>query len=135
MLIDGVLVEAKCPSPPSAVGAHRVVIAATRSGLVGTQVAASAGRFSWNASRTVESFRDVDAVPETRSSSRQRLHAAVAFHARRSAGAGSVGMPLTGRGEPDRATHLTNCCSRRLTPSPVRSRGQSPASSAAERHR
>jgi hypothetical protein len=30
---------------------------------------------------------------------------------------------------------LTSCCSRRLTPSPVRSRGQSPASSAAERHR
>jgi hypothetical protein len=28
-----------------------------------------------------------------------------------------------------------NCCSRRLTPSPVRFSGQSPASSVAERHR
>jgi mRNA interferase RelE/StbE len=42
---------------------HRIVAAASRFGAIGMQVLASAGRFSWNASRTVESFRDVGAVP------------------------------------------------------------------------
>jgi len=37
MPIDGVIVEAKCPSPPRAFGAHRAVTAASRFGSVGTQ--------------------------------------------------------------------------------------------------
>jgi hypothetical protein len=113
MLNDGVIFEVQCPSPSGTIGSHRIVAAAARFGAVGTQVVALVGRFSWNASKTVESFRDVDAVPETRSSSMPRLFAAVEFHVRRSAGAGSVGSPLAGPGEPDLATHLTHCGSRR----------------------
>lgn len=52
------------------------------------------GRFRGNASRTVESFRDVDAVPETRNASVRWLVETVAFHVHRSASAGSVGSPL-----------------------------------------
>jgi hypothetical protein len=135
MLIDGVIVVSKCPSPPRVGGAHRAVIAASRFWTVGTQVVASAGRFSWNVSRTVRSFRDFDAVPETRCSSRRQLSAPVAACFTRSRGAGSLSALRVVQSRPAPWTHLTNCCSRRLTPSPVRFRGQSPASSAAERHR
>jgi hypothetical protein len=82
MLIDGVILEVRCPSPPGTIGSHRIVAATSRFGAVGTQVLASAGRFSWNAPRTVESFRDVDAVPETRSSSRPGLHERLERYAR-----------------------------------------------------
>jgi hypothetical protein len=135
MLIDGVLLEAKCPSPPRAVGANRAVIAASRFGSVGTQVVASAGRSRGNVSPNVVVHRTVVAVPETWSSSRQNLSAPVAVCVSRSHGAGSLGVLRVVQSRPEPWTHLTNCCSRRLTPSPVRSRGQSPASSAAERHR
>jgi len=135
MRVGGVFLDAKCPSPPSAVGSHRSVGAASRFGTVGTQAAASSGRFRGNASRTVESFRDVNAVPETRSSSRPRLVSKVAFHVRRSAGAGSVGSPLARPGTPEPETHLTNCCSRHLTQPHRRSRSGASAPNAAERHR
>jgi hypothetical protein len=135
MLIDGVILEAECPSPPSAVGAQRAVIAASRSGSVGTQVAASAGRSRGTASPKVAGHRAVAAVSETRSSSRLQLSAPVAACFTRSRGAGSLGALRVVPSRPELWTHLTNCCSRRLTPSPVRFRGQSPASSAAERHR
>ena len=134
MLNDGVILEVRCPSPPGTIGSHRIVATASRFAAVGTQVLASAGRFSWNASGTVESFHDGGAVPETRSSSTPRLLAAVEFHARCSPGAGSVGVPLAGRGGPDRATHLTNCCSRRLTQPHRRSRSGASASNASERY-
>ena len=135
MLIDGVILEANCPSPPRAVGAHRAVIAASRSGSVGTQVVASAGRSRGNVSPKVVVHRTVIAVPETRSSSRRQLSAPVATCISRSRGAGSLGELRVVQSRPELWTHLTYCCSRRLTPSPVRSHGQSPASSAAERHR
>ena len=44
MLNDGVILEANCPSPPRSGGMNRAVIATPRSGSVGTQVVASAGR-------------------------------------------------------------------------------------------
>ncbi len=135
MLIDGVILEAKCPSPPRAGGAHRAVIAASRFGSVGTQVVASAGRSRGNVSPKGVVHRTVVAVPETRSSLRRQLSAPVAACFTRSRGAGSLSALRVVRPRPEPWTHLTNCCSRRLTPSPVRSRGQSPASSAAERHR
>jgi hypothetical protein len=135
MLIDGVFLETVCPSPPRAVGVHRAVIAASRFGTVGTQVAASAGRLRGTASPKVVGHRAVAAVSETRSSSRRQLSAPVAACFTRSRGAGSLGALRVVPSRPELWTHLTNCCSRRLTPSPVRSRGQSPASSAAERHR
>jgi hypothetical protein len=78
MLIDGVLFEVRCPSTPRAVGANRAVIAASRSGSVGTQVVASAGRSRGNVSPKGVVHRTVVAVPETRSSSRRYLSAAVA---------------------------------------------------------
>jgi hypothetical protein len=78
MLIDGVFLEAKCPSPPRAGGADRAVIAASRSGSVGTQVVASAGRSRGNESPKVIGGRTVAAVSETRSSSRRQLSAPVA---------------------------------------------------------
>ena len=135
MRVDGVLLDARCPSPPSAVCAHRTAVAASRFGAVGTQVAAPQGRFRGNASRTVESFRDADAVAETRSPSVPRLIASVEFHAHRSARAGSVCEPLAVRSGPAGVTHLTNSCSRRLTQPRRRSRSGASASNAAERHR
>ena len=135
MLIDGVILEAKCPSPPRVGGAHRAVIAASRFGAVGTRVVASAGRSRGNASPKGVVHRTVFAVPETRSSSRRQLSAPVAACFTRSHGAGSLGALLLVHTRPEPWTHLTNCCSRRLTPSPVRFRGQTPASSAAERRR
>jgi hypothetical protein len=135
MLIDGVIVEAKCPSPPRAVGANRAVIAASRSGSVGMRVGASAGRSRGNVSPKGVVHRAGIAVPETRSSSRRDLSAPVAVCVSRSRGAGSLSALRVVPSRPEPWTHLTNCCNRRLTPSPVRSRGQSPASSAAERHR
>ena len=135
MLIDGVIFEARCPSPPRAVGAHRAVIAASRSGSVGTQVVASAGRSRGNASPKVVGYRAVAAVPETRSSSRRQLSVPVAACVSRSRGDGSHGALSVAQPRPELWTHLTNCCSRRLTPSPVCSRGQLTASSVAERHR
>jgi hypothetical protein len=75
MLIDGVIFEAECPSPPRAGGVHRTVIAASRSGSAGTQVAASAGRLRGTASPKVIGRRTIAAVSETRSSSRRQLSA------------------------------------------------------------
>ena len=50
MPIDGAVIDAKRPSPPSAVAANRTVIAASGFGAVGTQVAGSAGRSRGNGS-------------------------------------------------------------------------------------
>jgi hypothetical protein len=127
MLIDGVTLEARWPSPPSAVGAHRSVIAASRSGSVGTQGAASAGHFRGTASPKVVGHRTVAAVPQTRSSSLRQLPAPVAACLTRSRGAGSLSALRVVLSRPESWTHLTHCYSRRLTPSPVRSRGQPPA--------
>ena len=135
MLIDGVILEAECPSPPRAGGADRAVIAASRFGAVGTQVAASAERSRGTASPKVVGQRTVAAVSETRSYPRRQLSAPVAACFSRLHGAGSLGALRVVQSRPGLWTHLTYCCSRRLTPSPVRSRGRSPASSAAERHR
>jgi hypothetical protein len=88
MLIDGEILEAKCPSPPSAVGAHRAVIAASRSGSVGTQVVAPAGRSRWDVSPKVIGRRKVAAVSEMRSSSLHQLSAPVAACFTRSRGVG-----------------------------------------------
>ena len=135
MRVHGVFLDAKCPSPPSAVGSHRTVGAASRSGVAGTQVAASEGRFRGNVSPKVVDHLTVAAVPETRSSSWPEPSAAVAFHVRRSARAGSVCLPLAARRGPAAATHLTNCCSRSLTQPRRCSRSVVSASNSSERHR
>ena len=135
MLIDGVILEAECPSPPRTGGVHRAVIAASRFGTVGTQVVASAGRFRGNVSPKVIGGRTVAAVSETLSSSRQRLSAPVAACFTRSRGAGSLGALRVVPSRPELWTHLTNCCSRRLTRPHGRYRSRAAASSAAERHR
>jgi hypothetical protein len=135
MLIDGVLLEAKCSSPPRAGGADRAVIAASRFGTAGTQVVASAGRFRGTASPKVVGHRAVAAVSETRSSSRRHLSAPVAVCVSRSRGAGSLSVLRLVQSRPELWTHLTNCCSRRLTRPHGRYRSRAAASSAAERHR
>jgi hypothetical protein len=98
-------------------------------------VVASSGRLRGTASPKVIGHRTVAAVSETRSSSRRQFSAPVAACFTRSRGAGLLTALRVVRSRPELWTHLTYCCSRRLTPSPVRFRGQSPASSAAERHR
>ena len=135
MLIDGVIFEAECPSPPRAGGVHRTVIAASRSGSAGTQVAASAGRLRGTASPKVIGRRTIAAVSETRSSSRRHLSAPVAVCVSRSRGAGSLSVLRLVQSRPELWTHLTYCCSRRLTRPHGRYRSRASASSAAERHR
>jgi hypothetical protein len=133
MLIDGAIVGAKCPSPPRSVGAHRAVIAASRFGSVGTQVAASAERFSGNVSPKVVANRDDVAVSETRSSSRLQLFAQVAACFPRWSRAGSVCARRRPLSRPEPVSHLTSCCSRHLTRPHGRSRNREAASNAAER--
>jgi hypothetical protein len=135
MLIDGVVFEAECPSPPRAGGADRAVIAASRFGTAGTQVAASAGRLCGTASPQVVGHRAVAAVSETRSSSRRQVFAPVAACFTRSRGAGSLGALRVVPSRPELWTHLTNCCSRRLTRPHGRYRSRASTSSAAERRR
>jgi hypothetical protein len=75
MLIDGLLLEACCPSTPRAGGSNRAGIAAIRSGSAQAQLAASAGRSSGNVSPRVVVHRTVIAVPRTRSASPRQLSA------------------------------------------------------------
>jgi hypothetical protein len=135
MRVDGVLLDARCLSPPSAVCAHRTAVAASRFGAAGTQVGAPEKRSRGNVSPKVVGHRMVAAVHETRSASMPTLVSTVAFHVRRSARVRSVGSPLIGQGGPAAATHLTNCCRRHLTQPRRRSRSGASASNAAERHR
>ena len=84
---------------------HRAVIGASRSGSVGTQVVASAGRSRGNASPKVIGRRTVVAVSDTRSASRRQLSALVAACFTRSRGAGSLSAL---RAMPSRAVDAPN---------------------------